>query len=575
MGSLSRRAFLAAAGATALSCAGPERRRRAFEVHLTFDFYDDVLFGEAAWTEERLREAVREYARRGVDAFHWIWYGGAQGGMWEKGSYFEVGSDFIRRVPDPFRVVCDEAHRIGCRAYAVLKVHDLAGGMPFANYPVGGGPRPAVGLPHLGGVGNHAHRWLREHPHVRARLHPSLIADAKEPIRAIRLWHEDDRLESPPSLRVWASDDNATWRPVAVEPRLSVRKRRPPIYAPAPETAFGEERAFSCVELAGPDVREPFVCLELAAPHPIANTLAALVEVEGPAAVTLGVVPVHRKDRPSWRDAGIAFDATYGCDLPGRGWQLQRSAGRFRVALQDRGFLGIARGRNEYLSGVVELGHPEVRAWLLGLIGEMLDAGADGIDVRPSSHTESLDWENYGFGPPVIEEFRRRHGVDLTTQPFDRAAWRRLRGDFYTQFLREASAAVRSRGREILAHMIGRMDTPADEPCWMETFWDWTAWIREKLLDGLTLSDLPGPFRARVLAESRTAGLPTYMRPSLHSADDATWASRGVAAIDRAIRDGDRGFNIYESVAVMRLARDGTLAFRAPALWARLAALPR
>jgi hypothetical protein len=64
------------------------------------------------------------------------------------------------------------------------------------------------------------------------------------------------------------------------------------------------------------------------------------------------------------------------------------------------------------------------------------------------------------------------------------------------------------------------------------------------------------------------------MRPSLHSADDATWASRGVALLDQAIRDGDRGFNIYESVAVMRLARDGTLAFRAPALWTRLAALP-
>lgn len=589
---LSRRDFLAVAGtaaaAASLSCAGrAPAPRRPFEVHLTIDFYGDVLYAGADWTEELLREAVRQYARRGVDAFHWIYYGGATGGMWEPGSYFGVaggtrGADFIRRVPDPFRIVCDEAHRLGRRAYGVLKIHDLAMGMPFATYAVGAGPRPPVGLPHLGGTGNLAMRWLRENPHVRARLHPSLLdpAGGTAPIAALRLWHEDDRLTDLPPLRVWVSDDNGSYRPYPgpLEPRLSVRRRRPPLYVPAPEQAFGEERAFSVVDLAGLEIREPFVCLELTGPHPLANTLSALVEAvdkDGRAvAFTPGIVPVHRKDRASWREVGVGFDATFGCDLPGRGWQLQRSAGRYRVALQERGFFALARGRNEYLSGVLELGEPGARRWLLGLIRDMVDAGADGVDVRPGSHTESLDWENYGFGPPVLEEFRRRHGVDPARERFDRAAWRRLRGDFYTAFLREASAATRARGREFFAHLVGRMDGSAEEPCWMETFWDWPAWIREGLLDGATLSDVAAPFRTRVLAKCRSAKVPTYTRPSLHSADDATWAGRGRALLDQALREGDRGFNVYESAAVLRLGADGALAFRAPALWERLAALP-
>jgi len=108
----------------------------------------------------------------------------------------------------------------------------------------------------------------------------------------------------------------------------------------------------------------------------------------------------------------------------------------------------------------------------------------------------------------------------------------------------------------------------------METFWDWPAWIQEGLLDGATMSDMEGAFRSRVLAECRKRGVPTYSRPSLHSADDAKWAGRGRALIDQAVRDGEQGFNIYESSAVLRLRADGALAFRAPALWERLAALP-
>jgi hypothetical protein len=186
------------------------------------------------------------------------------------------------------------------------------------------------------------------------------------------------------------------------------------------------------------------------------------------------------------------------------------------------------------------------------------------VDIRPGSHTESLDREYYGFGPPAVEEFRRRHGVNLAKDAFDRAAWRRLRGDFYTMFLREASAAARSRGRELFAHVVGRMDAAAEEPCW----------IHEGLLDGATMSDVAGSFRSRVRAVCRGRSVPTYSRPSLHSADDATWAGRGRTLLDQAVRDGDRGFNVYESAAVLRLGADGKLSFRAPALWDRLAAPP-
>jgi hypothetical protein len=108
----------------------------------------------------------------------------------------------------------------------------------------------------------------------------------------------------------------------------------------------------------------------------------------------------------------------------------------------------------------------------------------------------------------------------------------------------------------------------------METWWDWRSWIREGLMDAVTMNEVPARMRAEILSECRARGVPVISRPSMHSADDATWAGRGVAMIDQARREGLQGFNIYESAAVMRLGADGALHFRAPALWDRVAAIP-
>ncbi len=70
--------------------------------------------------------------------------------------------------------------------------------------------------------------------------------------------------------------------------------------------------------------------------------------------------------------------------------------------------LAVARGRNEYLVGPIEFAYPQVQAFLLKLIEQSLDSGVDGVDIRQSTHTESLDWENYGFNDPLVQAYRER-----------------------------------------------------------------------------------------------------------------------------------------------------------------------
>ncbi len=55
--------------------------------------------------------------------------------------------------------------------------------------------------------------------------------------------------------------------------------------------------------------------------------------------------------------------------------------------------------------------------------------------------------DQFGFNQPIVDEFCRRYRVDILTQDFDLEAWRALRGEYFTLFLREISDVVHSKGK--------------------------------------------------------------------------------------------------------------------------------
>jgi len=62
------------------------------------------------------------------------------------------------------------------------------------------------------------------------------------------------------------------------------------------------------------------------------------------------------------------------------------------------------------------------------------------VDIRITNHNSILDWAEYGFNQPVVDEYLRRYGVDPQVDSFDKEKLRRLRGEFYTAFLEKAAA---------------------------------------------------------------------------------------------------------------------------------------
>jgi hypothetical protein len=548
------------------------------EFHVTVDFCDDLWFAGQTWDEARLRELVRLYAARGIRGIHWIELGGMGDGMFDKGGYVDrlgTGWDFIRRVPDPLRVVADEAHRAGMRVFSVIKCLDFAAGMPWSALPAGEALQSPVGVSFVGGEGVWGHRWIRENPTLRAELHPSLKERRpRRPIGTIRLWHEAAGL-SGGAFRILVSENNRNYEPYKGPQKISIadRRRRPPVFAPAPEVAYGAEGLFSCVEISGLGLTAPFIAIEMDGERPLANTLAALVEMEDidghPAAFTYGLIPVITPENrsPDWHSAGIAFDAAINTPVPGRGWTFTQSGGRFRVGFKESGFLGLARGRNEFLGGVVELAYPQARQWLTAMASRAADAGCDGVDIRTTTHTESLDWENYGFGQPVIEELKRR-GVDATASGFDRAAWRKLRGEYFEQLLSGLREELHRKGKLLSVQLSNCFDRRPEEQNFHEIFFDWKGWCGRRAMDIANLNSFrfAEPFYGEALQLCRRNNISLMMTVSMFWAGDTDWAQSGRELFDHCEQDGIGVYNIYESASVLRLGKNG-FEFLCPTLW--------
>src|SRR5262249_49927828 len=107
--------------------------------------------------------------------------------------------------------------------------------------------------------------------------------------------------------------------------------------------------------------------------------------------------------------------------------------------------------------GPIEFAYPGARRGMVEYLAKaVVDGGYDGLAFLTYAENFSQRYDDeFGFSPPIVEEFKKRHGIDIRTQAFDRSALSRLRGEYLTEFFRELRAALPNPGTETAVARCG------------------------------------------------------------------------------------------------------------------------
>ena len=470
---------------------------------VTVDFPDDA--SRNVYDHKRLAEMMRYIREMGATRVHWLYYGeiGQSDPLGNNLWYWPViscGAETIANIGEPLHAAVVAAHAEGLEIYGVLKPYN--GGVA-GTYPLGS---PAANttsrIERIGGTIQQLIPFLEQHPVMRMKRRPGppIARPADEPVTTIRLIKADNtptRLR-PEHLRIWVSSDNYHYQPLKLVPtgRISEEKARHNVRDYRGNLLTRAGQPVTVISLESLSLTNPFIVLTTTfadGSGDFKNTAIAMIEARGSKNLTLPIVVAT--DGAWWiaprdfRTYGLEFDSGLG-QMPLTLDQAPKGpAAQVNGLSSLGGFVGLARGKNDYLAGTPSESYPGVRDVWRGWIKAMLDAGVDGVDIRISAHGSLSDEpEEFGYNEPVLAESRRRFGEKFPSQEMIA----KIRGDYFSEFMHEASRLTRERGKKFQAHFHAeafRTDPSFGQmngiPPNIE--FQWRRWLDENLLDSIYL----------------------------------------------------------------------------------------
>ena len=569
-------------------------RQRPFLLSATVDFPDDLRHG--IYTLELLDEAMTQLKSMGVRRVYWNYYGDVDPDSYWAGNIFRhpYGQETLDRIGEPLKAAVAAAHRHGLEIYGVLKPYDTGGSGTF---PEGSPKADTAKIQRIGGSLMHTFPSIERYPHTRVRRRAYKAPPDLQtlPVNRIRLLKKDDaptRVRKE-NLEIWASPDNYRYerRDVAFTLKDAVEPAPREVRDSFNRVVTAKGAPVRTLTLEGLSLADRYILVTTNFKDQqgdFRNAAVGMVEAYGAGPEPLPIVVATRSalwDFPrEFRTSGMEFDSGFGHYLADLDVDntAERENIRYR-AVSDDGVIAFARGKNDYLPSAPCEAYPEVRKLWSGWIDRIIQTGVDGVALRCGSHGTFTDEPGeYGFNEPLVEEYRRRFGADITGDGADLRRLAQLRGEHYTSFLREASNTIRRAGKKVMIHM--HPDGFRPDPNYRQWFgfsgninFDWKAWLKEGLADGSTMRTsrfesiedpitgqmrrapqsqvLADPVVEDMLAAAKGIDMPVYLNgfATLSPTDEY------VSDLESAFRD-DRiaGFDIYELASVALPSPDGS-----------------
>jgi len=170
-----------------------------------------------------------------------------------------------------------------------------------------------------------------------------------------------------------------------------------------------------------------------------------------------------------------------------------------RLRIEHPEWCPVDRWGERLCPGPIAFCYPEARRAIIArYVDHITRYGYDGIAFYTYVENFGIRYpDEFGFNEPIVQEFKRRHGVDIRTEPFDKEAWYKLRGEYVTQFFRELHAALAPLGKKIVVNIPPH--NPYYAQPWGATrldfsgvgmiYMDWPKWVEEGIVDELYVQD--------------------------------------------------------------------------------------
>ncbi len=557
-----------------------------FALETFVDFPDDALTAPTPIGVSHIDSLMSMLSQNGVRRVHWGYYGDGHGGYHIPAgierlhpetpldvdqNQWENYALTCERLGNPLRVAVEAAHRHGMEIYAYYKPYETG---ISAVLPEGSPEAQRWGnVSHVGGRLAWIDPFVVNNPELRIRRRTDDLPAGLETARIgkIVLTKSDaapTRITAE-HLQIWSSDRNYNYRMsdarFGFDERVVASDRDvTDIYGNLITRQGDPVRQLTLSGLDLPD-RYVLVTTDFAeGTGDFANTWDRLMTVfdtngEPMPGVYATGTQIWFPQWENFRTGGLTFDTGRGpelttLDLPNQQspeTSKRQSSRNYYLFEKPAGFIAYARGVNEYMPGALCETEPRVQDYWLSCLGEMLDAGVDGVDFRVENHSTHTDSPNdYGFNQVVLDR------IPVSSKAF-KADIARVRGDAYTEFLRSASRMIRERGRRMRVNLNVAWFRAPEERIHARRLafpglidFQWRRWIEEGLVDDATLRVYAKPFDSifgedpvaqEMISICNDRNIPVHVNRYVHGSPNL------LDEYQRVIRDGRfSGFVLYE-----------------------------
>lgn len=165
-----------------------------------------------------------------------------------------------------------------------------------------------------------------------------------------------------------------------------------------------------------------------------------------------------------------------------------------KIRVEHPEWIPVDRAGIRRMSGPICFAYPEARKALVDLYVRLVkDKGYDGLSFHLYTENQGPRFDDeFGFNEPIVDEYRKRYGIDIRTEDYDKQKLADLRGEYLTQFFRDLRDAFTPMNVKVSVMLDAK--TPDLPQVWLafpdillsgRVRVDWRTYAREHLVDEL------------------------------------------------------------------------------------------